>query len=358
MKWFGWLRGIGARVPTWLWVVMGIEALAIAAIAGSIIAFPEWLTAAETASVTIRNLGLLIVALVALPLAVWRSVVAGRQAKTAQQQAETAQQGLRNERYQKAAEMLGSGVLTVRLGGIYALRRLAEEHPKEYHLQIMRLFCVFVREPTAKNDKGTKQSETGIEPIIGNLHRDVEAVMEAIAARDESRVHIERDAKFQLDFRGAKLRYLNLNSFKFADLSGADFSFADLSYAQFGSHTNMSSVRAAGANFSGADFMEVNLSKARFSDSDFSDAHFFDGNLSDARFLNSDLSCAHFFDADLTGALFLSLGQNPPCKLTQAELDKACADPNRPPRFLDVVGADTGEPVVWRGEAKAPGGTE
>ena len=51
-------------------------------------------------------------------LAVWRSIVAERQA-------DTAQQSLLNERYQKGAEMLGNEVLSVRMGGIYALGRLA-----------------------------------------------------------------------------------------------------------------------------------------------------------------------------------------------------------------------------------------
>ena len=45
--------------------------------------------------------------------------------------------------------MLGSEVLSVRLGGIYALQRLAEEWPDQYHIQIMRLFCAFVRLPTS-----------------------------------------------------------------------------------------------------------------------------------------------------------------------------------------------------------------
>ena len=40
--------------------------------------------------------------------------------------------------------MLGSGLLAVRLGGIYALDRLARDHPGDYHTQIMRLFCAFV----------------------------------------------------------------------------------------------------------------------------------------------------------------------------------------------------------------------
>ena len=44
--------------------------------------------------------------------------------------------------------MLGSNALAVRLGGIYALERLAEDDPEHYHVQIMQLVCGFVRKPT------------------------------------------------------------------------------------------------------------------------------------------------------------------------------------------------------------------
>ena len=119
-----------------------IAVLLCVAIAGVVlsIVFWEWLGAGESGSSTIRNVGLVGAGLIALPLAFWRSIVADRQAKTAQQ-------SLLNERCQRGAEMLGNGVLSVRLGGIYALQRLAEERPEQYHLQIMRLFCAFARQP-------------------------------------------------------------------------------------------------------------------------------------------------------------------------------------------------------------------
>ena len=76
----------------------------------------------------------------------------------AERQADTARLSLLNERYLKGAEMLGSEVLSVRLGGIYALQRLAEEHPGHYHLQVMNLFCAF----RAPSDKGPEsRSRTG-----------------------------------------------------------------------------------------------------------------------------------------------------------------------------------------------------
>ena len=118
----------------------------IAALALSILFWDLWIGEEESVGAAVRNLVLVLAAIAALPLAIWRSKVAERQAETAQRQAETAQRGLLNERYQKGAEMLGSEVLSVRLGGIYALARLAREHPGDYHTQIMSLLCTFSRD--------------------------------------------------------------------------------------------------------------------------------------------------------------------------------------------------------------------
>ena len=104
----------------------------------------------ESNSTTLRNVGLLIGGGLALVFALWRSLVAGHQAETSRRQTEVTQQGFLNERYQKGAEMLGDELLSVRLGGIYALRSLAEEYPNQYHVPIMRLLCAFVRHPTQR----------------------------------------------------------------------------------------------------------------------------------------------------------------------------------------------------------------
>ena len=126
------------------WIVVWVVFVLVAAVWFSI-KFWCWLGAGESGSTTIRNIALVIAALIGLPIAIWRSMVAERQATASQSQAEIAERGLLNERYQKGAEMLGSDVLSVRLGGIYALRQLAEEHPKDYHLQIMRLHSCVIR---------------------------------------------------------------------------------------------------------------------------------------------------------------------------------------------------------------------
>ena len=150
-------RGWGHSAFRFARAKLGLLALLLLAAAvalgvWSLINFWDWLQTGpdgpKSGSTTVRNLGLVIGGVAAILLAVWRSRVAERQAGAAQSQSDTAQQSLLHERYQRGAEMLGSKVLTVRLGGIYALQRLAAEHPEQYHVQITQLFCAFAQHPT------------------------------------------------------------------------------------------------------------------------------------------------------------------------------------------------------------------
>ena len=285
----------------------------------------------------IHEYGLLIAAIIAFPLGFWRSRVAERQAVAAHRQVETAEKGLLNERYQRGAEMLGNDVLAVRLGGIYALQRLAKEQPGEYHVQIMRLLCAFVRNPTVdrteepgldRHQDGeaaeTHQNDGGARP-----RQDVEAVMEAIATRSKIGIELERDAEFTLDLRGAELGGLNLINLKEVNLSSANLSFANLSSINLRPYSDMSYIHA------------VNV--------DLTDACLVDVDLSVARFWGADLSRTILAGANLSAAVFSNLSEDTLCSLTQAQLDSARADPSHPPLMDGVVDADSGEPLVWQG---------
>ena len=360
--------------------------------------FWGWLNGGESASTTIRNIALVAAGPIALLLAIWRAVVAERQATTAQQ-------GLLNERYQKGAEMLGSKVLSVRLGGIYALQRLAEEWPDQYHIQIMRLFCPFVRLPT--RDQSLESGQAVIEPgtLLG-IRQDVEAVMQMIGSRAKSRITLERTADFKLDLRGADLptaQFLDADlsnaMFHNSNLSGANFantdltdsflSYSDLSQAQFHNvtftRTRLGSANLSGAmlqdadlsrvifhnvNLSGTNLLRANLSGAIFRDAkasgvllegaNLSRAGFLGADLFGARLVMADMSGAHFLGADLTsaniaaanlsGVKFSCGGLQTAQGLTQAQLDDARADPNNPPELTGVLDAGSGEPLVWRGK--------
>ena len=352
----------------------------------------DWLRAGadeqESRGATLRNVGLLMAGGLALIFALWRSWVgerqtaaAQRQAATAQVQAATAQESLRHDRYQRGAEMLGSSVLSVRLGGIYALKRLGLEHPVDYHLQVMELLCAFVRNPTDKEEpRDWQHLETlrhaGPAP---KLREDLQAIMTAMAARPETGLALESENAFRLNLRGAYLPGLQLAPG--TNLAGADLTDAVLVHSRL-LGADVSRAILDGANMSRVNFIEANLSASRLLGAKFFWAIGQGANFSGAqisgKYLNASLLSANFSNAHISGGSdFSAAGMkyvnlsgvafsratrstiasdgtstSTPVyvRLTQGQLDEAVADPNNPPSIADgTVDIDTGEPLVWRG---------
>lgn len=348
------------------WYVAGLIAVLLVLTGFSIWRFWDWLRMVpqdyESGTATVRNLGLLVTAIIALPLGIWRSFVAHRQA-------ETAQQGLLNERYQKGAEMLGSEVLPVRLGGIYALARLAEEHPEQYHVPIIQLFCTFVRNPTRSKESQSKPENQPSHEL--SLREDIQAVMTAIGSRSEvglsyekatksfaleiqhsaTRVTVSRRAYFWLDLRGANLRGVdlceaNLSSTNFygADLSKSQLIEADLSKSQL-VEADLSSAMLFRANLSDVYFNSVNLSSVTLASANLSDAELVGINLSNAELSGANLSNVRLAKVNLTGANLSGV-----TGLTQYQLNRSRAIPDKLPRLNNAFDAETGKPLEWRGE--------
>ena len=252
----------------------------------------------ESFSTTIRNVGLVAGGVVAVMLAVWRSLVAQRQAdatlrqaraaflqaQTTERESRTNLRSFLNERYEQGSSRLGSDDLAVRLDGIDVLERLAREHPSEYHVQVVKRLSLFVRS-SVHTDR---------------LREEVRAAMIAIGSRSEEDVRLESDESFELNLGGSYLK---------------GFSFARL-------------------NLSGANLMGANLSGATLFDVDFSNASLLKTNLKDAR----------LYDADLSGAQFsFGEGNYPAEGVTQAQLDRAHAYKDNPPKLDGVLDAESGE---------------
>ena len=389
------------------WVTLLVIGLVVGGVLASYTAW-DWLRSGadsqEAMGTTARNVGLMIGGAVALVFAVWRSWVAHKQA-------DTARQGLLNERYQKGAEMLGNNVLSVRLGGIYALERLAAEHPEQYHVQIMKLLCAFVRYPTEDEDYQNKLAERNADLRTPYSPReDRRAAMEFIGSRDETRVEIEKGQDFRLNLMGADLSHTPIGD---ANLSGAMLHYANLSKTEISSvdlsnayltgtvmkmarlinidftnaraldadlsgatmlqltmpsltldNANLSGAQLNGVDLSGGFIQYANLSNVDIRNSDLSDTNFLGSNLSRARILKSKLSGAEILRTDMSGATLRDTDlsgtyfYNPhsgtatdlATGLTQAQLDEACADPDNPPKLDGVLDAVTGKPLVWRGQ--------
>ena len=331
MKLLSWLPSV------WSWIVRNRRIIIVGAAAVLILLFGAlwvyrnwgWLAmvtpSMESGSTTIRNIGLMIGGLFAVGFAIWRGVVANRQAKASQHQAEISQRGLLNERYQKGAEMLGSAVLSVRLGGIYALQHLAEDVPEQYHVQIMRLLCAFVRHSTGDKDRDDNARPTGTErePNIKDyqVREDVQAAMTAIGDRSDGDIGLEKKEKFSPDLSGAYLPFVYLFEANLTDVVLIDAKFYP-------------------ANLT---VQEQDKSKNTFL---FACAYLVGANLSNAFLTGADLTRAHLSGANLTGTNLTGAKG-----LIQEQLNQACADPGNPPNLSNLRDAEADVLLEWRGKS-------
>ena len=253
----------------------------------------------ESHGTTIRNAALIGGGGVALLFAFWRSVVAERRSKTEEQQARIAQQGLLNGRYQKGVEMLGSNVLSVRLGGIYELRRLAEEHPKQFHIQVMDTLCAFARHPLQVNDSEAEQADN----IDRSLPVDVQELLFAVSKCHGEQLELEANGNFSLYLENADLTRANLTSTNFtsAILTGADLSHSFLSFANL-SHAKLSLTKLHKADLSDSRLLFAYMYHTKMSNADLSGA-----DLSGANLVGVDLTGCRLWRTELCGAMFNSV---------------------------------------------------
>jgi Pentapeptide repeats (8 copies) len=161
--------------------------------------------------------------------AAWRH--AARDVTRPRRTGEASEPGQVADRSARAAGQLGSGRLDVRLGGIYALERVAHDSPP-HHPAAMDALAAFVREhshagrsPLARHRQPARHPGRTTPP-------DVQAAVTAIGRRraghDRQLVNLNH-----ADLSGAHLTRANLAyaSLAYADLTGADLTAADLTAA-------------------------------------------------------------------------------------------------------------------------------
>ena len=205
------------------------------------------LGAYESSSATLRNLAIVVVAVIGLPFAILRSL--------------TALRSLANDRYQKSAEMLGSKILAVRISGVVGLRDVAHATPQTHHLQTMRILCAFIRNwQDSELESISQQDEWLTELLPWRMAReDVQEIVDSIGHRSSKQLAVERKSNYRLELCKADLSYITLvdgnlsgaylwqTNLSGAVLQGADLSNTNLSYAI------LSDTDLTGANLSGAE---------------------------------------------------------------------------------------------------------
>lgn len=182
---------------------------------------------------------------------------------------ELTEQGQVTDRYTKAIEQLGSDKLDVRIGGIYALERVARDSAKD-HPTVMEVLTAFIREHSREQwptpDSDGQERPRAIRP-------DVQAAITVVARRN---AHSDIQV---IDITGAIL-------------SGAKLLRANLAGA------NLTDVKLVGADLEDADFTGAQITRA-----DFTLAILEGADLSEAILLGSDFTRADLQNANLTNAI-------------------------------------------------------
>jgi uncharacterized protein YjbI with pentapeptide repeats len=247
---------------------------------------------------------------------------------SAQETLRLTEQGQITERFTRAIEQLGATddkgemKLEIRLGGIYALERIALDSPERDYSTVMEVLTAYVREnapwPTKASNKSPERSfikpperdsvsdsspneaaeqdegaeQQGVEPTTGSPRTDIQAILDILNRREENRVH-------HLELQGTHLQGANLQgaNLRGANLRGANLSGAGLEEAIL-QRTHLQGANLRGANLRGADLRGADLQEA----ADLRGANLQEARLQEARLQKADLQRAILEEAHLEGA--------------------------------------------------------
>jgi uncharacterized protein YjbI with pentapeptide repeats len=236
----------------------------------------------------------------------WRRItIAEEDLKATQESLKVTQENLRvsqedqiTERFTKAVDQLGAidhlgnPAIEIRLGGIYALERIASESKKDY-LPIIEILTSYVRKNSCgdsilkngnismdiQSNESTKHNVSKVRKIspdiqailtvLGRLIKNGEPIILDLRATclegaNLFGAHFEGANLFSAHFEGANLRN---SHFEGADLNGVHFEGADFDGA------NLEGSKLNGAYFKGANLGNVHLS-ANMKKTDLHKAHF------------------------------------------------------------------------------------
>lgn len=284
----------------------------------------------DSSHTALRNVGIVLAALFGGGFAIWRGIIAAKQANAAQTQVILQQDRDYASLFTRAIEQLGTmrevreydevanreiyrlePNIEVRLGAIYTLERVSRDSERD-HIAVMETLCAYVRENSPISELNTFTApprnfsndlvhcdwvyETYRPALkewlkrIENPKSDVQAALDSIGRRSSDRKNYELksiDGKpnYRLDLRKTNLRKANLSGY---DFRNAIFDDAHLEGANLkGTFLEKSSFKRA--KLSGANLEHSRFYKANFYNSDLKGMLLKDRNILHVNFERSNL---------------------------------------------------------------------
>ena len=208
------------------------------------------------------------------------------------------------ERFSKAVEMLSSTSMHTRLGGIYALERIANDSDKDYP-QVMEVLCAFVREESPYPPKPKK---AGLVKKSGSVKGVSVAVAESEASQNTTphpecslMEFLSKLPPIQTDIQ-AVVTVIGRRKHRYGD-GEWETQHLDLS------KTNLQGLAAVGANLTGVDLSHTNLEGARLCRASLEGADLFFARLEGADLFFAHLKETHLCETDLSQVIGLNWGQ-------------------------------------------------
>jgi len=240
-------------------------------------------------------------------------ILAAQRTKTAQRTAENAEQGQITDRFSKAVELLSSENVTTRVGGIYALKRIAEDSASRDHEPAMNTIASFIQSASPyqqtieHNNDIANRIANGIDTIDWKAIRapDVFAALETLSRRTEKQVKYECQADYAVEIGECNLSYFDLTKIKVTKVSieGCNLKGSILDGAEFNGvfadGVNFSSGRIHGflsnrSQFNGADLNNIELFDSYIENSCFDHSAFRGSHLNGATFNTCEMQCSDF----------------------------------------------------------------
>ncbi|GAA2214826.1 hypothetical protein GCM10009850_102920 [Nonomuraea monospora] len=215
----------------------------------------------------------------------------------------TAEQGQITDRYTKAVQQLGSDKIDIRLGGMYALERLAQDSSRD-HQTVYDVLATFVREHDPK---------PSVELVPEPPSTDVQVALTIIGRRNVARdgtrpPNLDSIRISDANLRGADLRgisltraYVTYTNLVDAKLTGNNLDHINLDGSNlWGANLDNASLHIA--TLTNASLVRTRLRGASLNSADFTGSSLIDVDLRGAMLRDADFSTTHLYGVDLRGA--------------------------------------------------------
>jgi uncharacterized protein YjbI with pentapeptide repeats len=227
-----------------------------------------------------------------------------RRITIAENNLKVSQDGQITERFTRAIDQLGNEKIEIRLGGIYALERIADESDQDYW-PIMEILTAYVRNKLPAETIELKRKDfvrTDIRDYedLKNKYKlplDIQTILTVIGRRKYSCYNKEIEC---LDLQKTKISGADLTGahLEEANLENSDLQFAKLLFANL-MRAYLQKANLCHAHLYKTYLHEANLKNTYIREATITSADFTNSNLQDA-----DLQGAHMFYVNFEGADF------------------------------------------------------